>query len=276
MASTAPTNVPIGPPANPGSNIPPANMGNPTGQGSSQGAALASAMSIEKLQAQEILTIAKLNKQLNDTNWTVWKERMGCVFRLCRVEKYAVGTIPKPADTASAEIWEYNNNYTQVIITSNITSTQMIHVSQYNMSGNMWKSLIAVHEAKGHQTMIAVIQNLLHTIAGENADINEHLNTLLGYWECIVLIDNDNFHISDPMFKVIISSSLPQSWDHFMESYISGGRKGMVKNNPKKLIRSQEFIGILKEENLRRKISANNTESANQVIVPRCFGMGGN
>jgi hypothetical protein len=113
-------------------------------------------------------------------------------------------------DTTSGEIWEYNNNYAQVNITRNITSLRMVHMSQYNTAGNMWKSLITVHKVKDHQTMIAVIQNLLHTIAEENTDINKHLNTLLGYWELlIVLINDNNFHISDPMFKVIISSLLP-------------------------------------------------------------------
>jgi hypothetical protein len=72
------------------------------------------------------------------------------------------------------------------------------------------------------------------------------------------------------MFKVIISSLLPESWDHFTDSYVSG-RKGVVKNDPKKLTCSQEFIGILKEEYLRCKVCANNTGSMNQITSPRHF-----
>ena len=34
-------------------------------------------------------------------------------------------------------------------------------------------------------------------------------------------IDNENFSISDLMFKAIISSSLPQSWDTFAELFVS-------------------------------------------------------
>jgi hypothetical protein len=54
----------------------------------------------------------------------------------------------------------------------------MVHVSQGDTTSIMWKILVAIHEVKGHQTMIVVIQNLLHTIVEENADINEHLNKL--------------------------------------------------------------------------------------------------
>ena len=240
------------------------------GEGPSQGAVQVTPTSIERLQAREISAISKLTEPLNESNWTVWKERMKRVLLLCRVDKYATGSIPRPTEVEAGETWDYNDNYAQVIIVSNISSTEMVHVSQCNTASAMWKSLIAVHEAKGHQTMIAVIQNLLHTIAEENSDINIHLNKLLGYWERIALIDDEDFRISDPMFKVIVSSSLPESWDHFTESYVSG-RKGIVENDPKKNIRSQEFIGILKEEYLRRKVRANNVGSTNQVIAPRRF-----
>jgi len=239
-------------------------------EGPSQGAVQVTPTSIERLQAREISAISKLTEPLNESNWTVWKERMKRVLLLCRVDKYATGSIPRPTEVEAGETWDYNDNYAQVIIVSNISSTEMVHVSQCNTASAMWKSLIAVHEAKGHQTMIAVIQNLLHTIAEENSDINIHLNKLLGYWERIALIDDEDFRISDPMFKVIVSSSLPESWDHFTESYVSG-RKGIVENDPKKNIRSQEFIGILKEEYLRRKVRANNVGSTNQVIAPRRF-----
>jgi hypothetical protein len=133
-------------------------------QGPNQNVAQHRAATIERLQAWEISTIAKLNEPLNNSNWTVWKERMKQILRLCRADKYAAGTIQHPADAVSGDIWDYNDNYAQVIIVSNVSSLEMVHISQWNTAGAMWKSLVAVHEAKGHQTIIAVIQNLLHTI----------------------------------------------------------------------------------------------------------------
>jgi hypothetical protein len=177
---------------------------------------------IERLQPHKLSTIAKLNKPLNDSNWTVWKEQMKQILCLCGAERYAAGTIGKPINPVGSEIWEYNDNYAQVIIVSNISSTEMVHVSQCGNAHAMWTSLEAVHEAKDHQTMIVVIQNLFHTIAEENSNINEHLNKLLHYWEHVVLIDDNDFRISDPLFKVIVLLSLPISWDIFMESYVGG------------------------------------------------------
>ena len=77
---------------------------------------------------------------------------------MCGAEEYTAGTMPKPAaNTPDADIWDYNNNYAQVIIVSNVLSNEMVHVSQCETTGDMWKTLVTIHEAKGHETMLAVI-----------------------------------------------------------------------------------------------------------------------
>jgi len=79
-------------------------------------------------------------------------------------------------------------------------------------------------------------------------------------------MDDNDFKISDVLFKIIISSSLPLSWDTFTESYV-GGRKGITETDPKKLMGSQQFIGILKEEYLQRRLQAEKGEMVNQAFV---------
>ena len=56
----------------------------------------------------------------------------------------------------------------------------------------------------------------------EDSDINGHLNQLKQYWERINQMNEDNFKISDVLFKIIISLSLLLSWDTFMEPYVGG------------------------------------------------------
>ena len=166
------------------------------------------------------------------------------------MEAYAEGKIGIPEDTKSVENWEFIDIYVQLMIIKNISSTKMVHVSQCSTAKAMWDNLEAVHKLKGHQSIISIIRNLFHTKADEDSNISKHLNQLKKYWERINQMDDDDFKISDVLFKVIISSSLPLSWDTFTESYI-GGRKGMTEIDPKKLMGSQQFIGILKEEYLQ-------------------------
>jgi hypothetical protein len=82
-------------------------------------------------------------------------------------------------------------------------------------------------------------------------------------------MDDNDFKISNIFFKVILLSSLPESWDTFTEPYV-GIHKGVDKNNPKKTISSQEFIGILKEEYIQCQECSRKTleESTSQANAP--------
>ena len=140
---------------------------------------------IKHVQAHEGSTITKLSEAL-ESNWIAWRERIKRVLRLCGVETYAKGKIQCPADAAEAENWKYNDNYAQVMIINNITSTEMVHVGQCDTAKAMWDNLEVVHESKGHQTIVSIIRNLFHTKADEDSDINEHLNQLKQYRERIM------------------------------------------------------------------------------------------
>jgi hypothetical protein len=110
---------------------------------------------IQRVPARDISVVSKLSDQLNDQNWQVWKEWMKHILHLYGVEKYAYGTIERPTDPENDDIWGENDNYTQVIIVMSISSSEMIHMSQCQMASAMWRSLEAVHETKGHQTIVA-------------------------------------------------------------------------------------------------------------------------
>ena len=223
---------------------------------------------IQKILARENANILKLNDPLDENNWPVWKERMKRALYLCGIDDYVSRTIARPDDPVQRTNWDYNDKYAQFVIQNNITNPEMLYVGQCKTADEMWMNLEAVHEAKGHQTVIAVIRNMFHTSADENANISDHLNVLKGYWERVNMMDDEDFRISDRFFKVIISSSLPANWDAFTDAYV-GSRKGEKDSDPKKLMTSQQFIGILKEEYLHRvsRAKKGDTLSANQAMT---------
>ena len=226
-----------------------------------------SQLSIKKVTAIKGSHITKLLEPLMESNWMAWHECMKRVLRLCGIEEYVEGKIIRPNNAESTDNWWYNDNYAQVVIMNNITSTEIIHVGQCSTSQAMWDSLEAVHESKGHQTIVSIIWNLFHMKVDEDSDINGHLNQLKQYWERINQMNEDNFKISDVLFKIIISLSLLLSWDTFMEPYV-GGWKGVIETDPKKLMGLQ-FISILKEEYLQRQLCTNGVETINQMYNPK-------
>jgi hypothetical protein len=128
-------------------------------------------------------SITKLTKPLSKNNWIAWREHMKHMLCYFRIEEYVVGTIYHPEDDVdSAKNWDYNDNYTQMIIVNNIASMEMVHIGQCENAKAMWDSLEAVHKSKGHQTIVSVIRNLFHTHATED-NISDHFNKLKEYWE---------------------------------------------------------------------------------------------
>ena len=215
---------------------------------------------------REAITKLSDKQHLDETNWTLWRDRITRLLKLSGVEEYITGTIKEPVDKSSenAKNWSFNDNFAQVIIVNNITSAEMVHVGQCKTAKDIWDNLEPVHESKGHQTIVSIIRNLFHTKADDESNITEHLTQLKKYWERINQMDEEDFKISDTLFKIIISSSLPLSWDTFTEPYV-GRRKGLIEVDPKKLMGSQQFIGILKEEYIQRQLR---TEETVNYVTP--------
>ena len=132
----------------------------------------------------------------------------------------------------------------------------MVHV---NMAHEIWTSLETIHETKDYQIAITIQCALFSKCASKDEDMIEHLAELKKLWEHLNVLNNADFHIMDIQFKTIITSSLPSSWDVFTKPYV-GRWVGVAEKDPKKLTSSQEFIGILKEEYMKRKDRNGNTQ----------------
>ena len=190
------------------------------------------------------------------------------MLQICGVQDYVTRNVRHPdlaLDPEGARNWDFNDTYAKVLIANNITTTQMVHISQSHTSQESWSNLEAVHDAKSHQTTIGIICNLYRTSVEEGNNISDHLNKLKRYWERINLIADSDFKVSDNQFKVLISSSLPTSWDMFTEGYV-GRHKDIPETDPKKLMNSQQFIGIIKEEAIHRDAHHAESSQAHQSI----------
>jgi hypothetical protein len=205
---------------------------------------------IYKMKLRDSPTSVKIPEHLDDTNWGVWRQHMTQSLKYYRVEGYLYGIPMRPndsEDTDDLENWEHNDSFVQTVITMNIASSEMAHISRCDTAAAMWSSLQAVHESSGHLTAMIMKHNLLQTHAKEGDNIAKHLAQMKVNWEQICQIGSKRTIIDDASFKEIISISLPSSWDTFTEPYI-GGEEGVDDPNSKGLIKSQKFIGLIKQE----------------------------
>jgi len=136
------------------------------------------------------------------------------------VEPYIYSKLkcPDPAvDQAIFDLWDFNDVYTQILVTNNISKGQMVHVTHLNTVHEIWKSLEAIHKTKDYQIAIMIQRALFRKCASEDDNIIEHLAELR---EWLNVLEDADFCITDVQFKTIIASSLPASWDVFTEPYV--------------------------------------------------------
>ena len=195
-------------------------------------------------------SIIKLPQPLSENNSIMWCEHMLRLATVCEINQYLLGKVTRPdisTDPVGYSNWGYNDLNMCYLLSVNVNEGLLIYIEHKPISYNMQQSLLNVYETKSYQTIITVTQNPFHSTATDQDNILDYVITLKKYWEHINLMNDDDFKISDIFFKLILSSSLPESWDTFMEPYV-GVCKGVDKNNLKKTLSSQEFIDILKEE----------------------------
>jgi hypothetical protein len=179
-----------------------------------------------------------------------------------------MGTEEKPdveADRQGSHNWEFNDRYARGLIINNVTQGVKHHISTCKTAKDMWSSLAAIFESKAHLTLRAYKRNLESLKADEDTDIIKHLDELKIYWERINSSSNKDHHISDFNFKLTIGDSLPSSWDNFTDPYINITTDDPITEytDHRKLVSSQQFMGIIKEEYLRRVRRKAETQDSN-------------
>ena len=204
----------------------------------------------------EVNVIIKLDEsqRLNDTNWVDWNLRMISIFRLCQVRGYVKGTIlcPDPnVDPEGAKNWSYNDAFSQVLISENVTKSQRNNFSMCDNAHEMWANLEIDNSSQASKTLFACRRKLFHTTAGERDNIVEHLDKLNKYRlesNSAALYD-ERLEVSDDYFNLIIAQSLPPSWDYFTGSYVVTRMGADIGT----MISSQQFIDVIKQEYWRRE-----------------------
>lgn len=153
------------------------------------------------------------------------------------------------------------------MIYDNISNAQKIHVGLKSTAQEIWNDLETIYgvtgdaEVTGNNTLVAWIRTFYRTVASEDDDIKRHLIKLKIAWECVNLHNAGDIMISDALYKIVISSSLPPSWKLFTQPYIIETRSAFNDMD------SQQFMNILKNEAERRteRLAANHSKRSSST-----------
>jgi len=223
---------------------------------------------------------------------------INAIIELCGVEGYVKGTLLRPdpnIDPEGAENWSYNDAYTRLIISLNVTQSQKMNTSMCNNAREVWNRLEDVNRSQVCKTIFGYKRKLCHTTAGERDNIIEHLDKLKKYRQQVDFAAsyNEGFKTSDTSFKQIIALSLPPSWDFFLSRYVK--TQTFIDVDHRTVMSTQRFIEVIEQEYRRRdrefsarrwpnhittmycslcKKSNHNTECCRFLGQPRCGACG--
>jgi gag-polypeptide of LTR copia-type/Zinc knuckle len=217
--------------------------------------------SIELIRFKDYASVARVpeREHLTNENWYNWKERMSRVSVTCGITGYLTGSIKRPEkakDYEGSRNWHMNDNWVQQVIMNNITDGQMSHVRSKRTSREMYTALYSTHESKANQSVNQILTLLNNTKASETDNIPDHLDTLKTYRDRLNNFGNKNFHMSDDHFKAIVSASLPESWQTFVEPY-GGNVEDEEDTDPKRTMPADNFIGLIREQYSIRQMRKN-------------------
>ena len=114
-------------------------------------------------------------------------------------------------DKGSVKNWTWNDAHMCFIIVNNLASSQLIHVKEYKSSHQMWTNLVMIHQVQGACKGMNYMNMLFKSMAEKGANIPEHLHMMKEIWLHMNLLQDENFPISDYIFKVILALTLPES-----------------------------------------------------------------
>ena len=145
-----------------------------------------------------------------------------------------------------------------MLIDTNIVPKEKMHISNCYMAHAMWTNLKSIHASTNRLMLTGYLCALVALSNQEGTNIVDHLYWLKYCWDQLQKFRDKNYCISETLFKGLIASSLPPSWDQFTDPYVAGQLDEEMMD-PKKLITSQEFIGLICQEVERRDTRAMGT-----------------
>src|SRR5260221_265821 len=226
--------------------------------------------SVTRIRTPEASAVMKVREVLDTRikNWSSWSQSMELLFNLFEVHDYVLRRVTLPEQTrdpVGASNWQYNNTFAMILITTNISPCEKVYTNGCPTSHRMWRSLQSMHKSTSYLIATDNFRSLM-TCANEGENISNHLTKLKYYWDQLILFGNQNYHISDSLFKRIIASSLPSSWDLFTYPYVSSPLDE-IDIDPRKHIDSQQLIGVIKQEYECKFASRNETSFITQPIT---------
>jgi len=194
---------------------------------------------------------------------------MNYLIQMVDIKEYVDGTLPCPdptRDPIGTKNWRYNDTCAQMCITNNVSNELNVHTEGCINAHKMYKTLKGMFETPSQQDYTEHLHIIFETRATEGSNILDHLTKLKQTWNKVHIFSEKCKLEDDALFKRIIASTLPRSWDEYTKPYVQGCVDETNKD-PNKLVDIQSLIGMIKQkykaDESRRKKEGTTSKNGN-------------
>jgi hypothetical protein len=107
-------------------------------------------------------------------------------FDLCGLLPMVInGEVEKPDEEEEPDnycAWKFNNSFTWQVLCKAVKETQMVYMSQSNITLEMWQTLCLIYDKQSFYTTITNVCALFETHATDKDNIEKHIRYLEKCW----------------------------------------------------------------------------------------------
>ena len=203
--------------------------------------------------------------KLNGENWDIWKGHMQDNLQMCDLWEIVIGRELEPDEIYrdKLESWKRREMTARVVIKNLLGPKDYQQIRHARTASDVWNTLVGRHQPTGAQGKVDLIWRFWSKRCAEGEPIHEHIGEIRALH---AELSDIGIFIEDHMVAILMSKSLPPSYDTYVSSIFAGIRD-LDQADP------NYVANKLFEEEMRR---GSKSQDANVVVNRNCINCGRN
>lgn len=208
----------------------------------------------------------RIEHLLGEGNYSTWVTKMTDILTNLSLYEYPTGEIPRPAgdtDTPAILAWIKNDRQALSAIRLRVADSPMVYISTSTTSKQAWDTLSDMFAPKGAIAIVLLRRKLMRAQCEQGSSIEEHIRDLTSLRQKLAAL---NSKLTEAEFSITLLTSLPDSWD----SFIQGIDTTTLDNSTKLIARILEQDRRLEAKPNADEVALTSTSRSNDITCYHC------
>jgi len=156
------------------------------------------------------------SQRFNGTNYNIWKQRMLTIFEYRRLDQLVLKKELRPGTAGTdQDKFDDRNREAVMLLKLSVADDQLPQIPSGKTAAEIWQQLKDLHETSDKSRAFFLKNQLFSIMMDEHVSLQEHLNKIKDIRDQLEAIGRT---MEEEDLVVITLKSLPQSYEHFIET----------------------------------------------------------